>query len=67
MCGTEIYCVSKNDTLEKSVFDSADIFIDYRKTCILASIFLQAFINIFIQVIFPNIICIKLLKRIKIV
>jgi hypothetical protein len=28
----------------------------YRKTCIFASLFLRAIINIFIQVIFPNII-----------
>ena len=28
----------------------------YRKTCIFAVLFLRVFINIFIQVIFPNII-----------
>ena len=31
-------------------------FFEYRKTCIFASLFLRAIINIFIQVIFPNII-----------
>ncbi len=36
---------------------STDIILSiYRKTCIFASLFLRAIVNIFIQVILPNII-----------
>ena len=44
-------------TRRKLVFEKTlCLYVIYRKTCIFASLFLRAIINIFIQVIFPNII-----------